>query len=203
MSEQIVAFTGSVPVRVRRAFSFISSIARVAWGVEGEYFFVWLDSNTNSQIHSLGRAYGLVVQMNTMERTGTPEGAQQGNWLSVEEHQDKVADEEYEEEIRQQQKSNWEIFNGDPQEIARKSREENLKKATQGSRPPDDEFLATLQELGVDETAKKYGRKSSTIVNVWVGSVKGAGDILRNLSPEKRGTFRIKEKSNSKSKKPG
>ena len=97
-------------------------------------------------------------------------------------------------EEEKQQESSKKSFAFDSHQPSGKPREENLQKPSQSNRPPDAEFLRSLQELGVDETAKKYGRQRSTIINVWVRRVEGARDVLRKLSPEKRGTFRNKKK---------
>jgi len=52
MSEQVIVLSNSSSSRVRRGFFHISLIARVQWGVEGEYFYIWLDESNMNRVRS-------------------------------------------------------------------------------------------------------------------------------------------------------
>ncbi len=193
MDNQVIVLSGSSPFRLSRAFFHISLIARVAWGVQEEYFYVWPEESNMERIGYFSRAFQLVeikATGNTKEK-GDSGAAQELSWLSLREYEEKIATREQEEELREEREKREKLFAFDRYGPSKRG---DSRKTRQTGRPPDAEFLSSLQELGVDETAKKYGRQPSTIVNVWVGAVEGAGDVLRNLSPKKRGTFRVKKK---------
>ena len=52
------------------------------------------------------------------------------------------------------------------------------KRGRKSRRPPDDEFLKSLRERGVEGTASRYGVTPWTVKNSWANEVPGAKALI-------------------------